>query len=932
MNSEVSKLKIYLFFVLTLFFIAKTRATHIKAADLFAEINPFKKNTSNAHKEVKFTLNVYCDKARVESSGNDLNDCELRLANCATLDFGDGTSSQQRYTSFKDMGNNTLFYIYEFTHTFPADKINRGYIVGYRDENRNGGIANMGGGTSSQIALYISMELGIEAGIGQNQTPQLSIPPLDFGQQGRLFIHNPGAYDVDGDSIAYVAYFPESSKGLAVTPYSNPEEITGGTTSDGLSPAFYSVNSKTGDVVWNAPGSTGLFNVAFKIEEWRTFGRSKILLSYAIRDMQIEIKPATNNPPIITVPPEVCIEAGSTYSTIIKVDDPEKNQVILTPYGELFDELPAKASLSPSKINLSTPFSSTLSWTTNCASIRKRPYQAYFKATDLVGAGSSSLTDIKSHSIKVVGPKPTGLKAVVDTNKVKLTWNKYTCTNKVNKMLVYRRVGCDTIKRQNCVTGAPNENYVLIATLNIDSTRYFDRNIKRGNVYSYAIAAQFTDGVDLKSYSYPSTDITCVELPLIAPIITNVSFEGTNKNTVLVKWQKPLDIDSTKVQGPYQYILFKKIKGEANYTSLHTFEPTPTSKDTSFLDTAILPNKNYVYFVQFKYFTKENQPSILEDSSEISTNVSLTTKPIRNGIRLTWEASTPWQNNVNLYHYIFRKQKSNSDFILIDSVKFKPQTSTYSYNDVGKYQNTPLKKRDTISYYVTTGGSYQNPKIQPTILLNNSFINSNIILDSDAPCAPTLEKIPNDCESFNLQPPYKNTLNWTPQPYSEQCDTDIVRYNVYLNTGGENVEDKLLRTLAGNEITTYIHANLTSIAGCYSVTALDAEGNESAKSNLICLENCFAYKLPNVFTPNGSGVNDLFRPIPPSPKFVESVKFKVFNRWGSKVFEQNDDVYLNWDGSGLPDGIYFYTAKVTYTSSTESKKTEELKGWIEIIR
>jgi gliding motility-associated-like protein len=925
----VYKLKIYLFFVLTLFFIAKTQATHIKAADLFAKVNPDNENTPDAHRKVKFTLNVYADKEAVERTNG--SGCEDRLANCVVLDFGDGTSEQRGYSKVTPIGNNTLFFVYEFIHTFPADKINRGYIVGYRDENRNGGIANMGAGASSQIPLYISMEIGIEAGIGQNQTPQLSIPPLDFGQVGRLFIHNPGAYDTDGDSIAYVAYIPESSKGLPVSPYSSPELIAEGTTSDGRSPANFSVNSKTGDVIWDAPGRPGLYNVAFKIEEWRTFGRSKILLSYAIRDMQIEIKDPTNSPPVITVPPEACIEAGSTYSPTIRVNDPERDRVVLTPYGELFEKPTPKASLNPSETPLLTAFTSTFNWSTTCSDIQKRPYQAYFKASDLVGT-SNSLTDIKSHSIRVVGPKPTGLKAVVDTNKVKLTWNKYTCNNRVNKMLVYRRFGCDTIKRQNCVTGAPNDNYVLIATLNIDSTRYTDRNIKRGNVYAYVIAAQFTDGVDLKSLSYSSEEITCVELPLIAPIITNVSFEGTNKNTILVKWQKPLDIDTAKVQGPYQYVLFKKTKGEANYAILHKFDSTATTKDTSFLDTAILPNTNYVYFVQFKYFTKDNQTEILEDSSEISTNVSLTTKPIRNGIRLVWEASTPWQNNTELSHYIFRKTKTDPDFVLIDSVKFKAQTTTYSYNDVGQYQNTPLKQRDTVSYYVTTGGSYSNLKIQPAILLNNSFINSNIILDSDAPCAPSLDSIPNDCEIFNLQPPYSNTLKWKPQPYSEQCDSDIVRYNIYLNTGGEGSEVKLLSTINSNEIKTYIHANLKSISGCYSVTAVDAVGNESTKSNQICLENCYLYNLPNVFTPNGSGVNDLFRPIPPSPRFVESVKFKVFNRWGGKVFEKNDDIYLNWDGSGLPDGIYFYTAKVTYTSSNENNRTEELKGWIEILR
>lgn len=902
-------------------------ATHIKAADLFAKINPFDKSTSDAHREVKFTLNVYCDKEAVERSGTDLNDCEKRLANCATLDFGDGTNEQQKYKSITDVGNNTLFYVYEFIHTFPADKINRGYIIGYRDENRNAGIVNMGGGTSSQIALYISMELGIEAGLGKNQTPQLTIPPIDFGQQGKKFVHNPGAYDVDGDSIAYVPFFPESSKGLAVTPYTDPAVYAGGTTDDGLNPAFYSVNSKTGDVVWNAPGIIGLFNVAFKIEEWRTFGRSKVLISYAIRDMQIEVFPGRNNPPIITLPQDVCIEAGKEYTATVRVDDPEKNVTNLISYGGLFE---SPINLPKINIQRSTAFQTSFSWTPSCANVRKRPYQAYFKATDLVGTGNVPLTDIKSYNITVAGPKPTGLKAEADTNKIKLTWNKYNCNSKSNKMLVYRRIGCDTLKTQNCVTGAPNSSYVLIATLNIDSTRYFDRNIKRGNVYSYVIAAQFTDGVDLKSFSYPSAN-SCVDLPLIAPIITNVSFEGAEKNTILIKWQKPLDIDTSKVQGPYQYVLFKKIKGEANYTQLHTFEQTNTPNDTSFLDISIQPNKNYVYFVQFKYFTKENKPAILEDSSEISTNVSLTTTPIRRGIRLTWEASTPWSNNVNLYHFIWRKRKEDPNFILIDSTKFDQNITKYSFDDVGKYQNEPLKLRDTVRYYVTTAGSYLNNRIDPSTLLNNSFISSGTILDSDPPCAPSLATYSYDCESFKEMPPYKNNLNWSPQPYSEQCDSDIVKYNVYYKTSQESTPN-VIATITGDSVASFVHANLNSVEGCYYVTALDATGNESTASNELCFQNCRLYVLPNVFTPNNSGTNDLFRPIPPSPRFVESVKFKVFNRWGAKVFERNDDVYLNWDGSGLADGIYFYTASVTYASSTENKQSEELKGWIQIIR
>lgn len=76
--------------------------------------------------------------------------------------------------------------------------------------------------------------------------------------------------------------------------------------------------------------------------------------------------------------------------------------------------------------------------------------------------------------------------------------------------------------------------------------------------------------------------------------------------------------------------------------------------------------------------------------------------------------------------------------------------------------------------------------------------------------------------------------------------------------------------------------------------------------------------VPNVFTPNGDGSNDLLviRNLPANSKLV------ITNRWGKEVFSASD--YKNdWTGGEIADGIYYYTL------STDS---QAYKGWIEILR
>jgi gliding motility-associated-like protein len=101
--------------------------------------------------------------------------------------------------------------------------------------------------------------------------------------------------------------------------------------------------------------------------------------------------------------------------------------------------------------------------------------------------------------------------------------------------------------------------------------------------------------------------------------------------------------------------------------------------------------------------------------------------------------------------------------------------------------------------------------------------------------------------------------------------------------------------------------------GDYSVTvSVDGCTSEPSYTTVI-IKNCFDFFIPEGFSPNGDGINDLFviRGIDYYPKNT----FQIFNRWGNKVFETVS--YKNtWNGlstlgirvSGneLPVGTYFY--------------------------
>jgi gliding motility-associated-like protein len=93
------------------------------------------------------------------------------------------------------------------------------------------------------------------------------------------------------------------------------------------------------------------------------------------------------------------------------------------------------------------------------------------------------------------------------------------------------------------------------------------------------------------------------------------------------------------------------------------------------------------------------------------------------------------------------------------------------------------------------------------------------------------------------------------------------------------------------------------------------------------------FYIPNAFTPNGDGRNDVFRPIPASPAFtIYNLKFTIYDRWGAEVFE-TDDIGQGWDGMKngrvCQEGVYVY--RITFKSNGDPSE-KIITGTVAVIK
>lgn len=902
-------------FVIFLFCNFISKATHNRAGEiLYKRIAPTSTVINGITVPIynySFQINTYTE---INSPGGNADRCKL------TLYLGNGDSiimPRVNGTAFTgsgdcagtrngvDVNGTTRVNTYTASYQYMSAGIYRVYMY---DPNRNQGVENVP--NSVNQPFYLESLLIINNFVGANTAPDFTSPPLDQACNGICFYHNPGAFDIDGDSLSYELTFSRGidfngTIGAPIPGYTYPQTGPGG---------IYSIDPFNGTLTWCSPQKIGEYNIAFIVKEWRknTAG-VYTMVGYVLRDMQVKVIGCTNNlPPDVTVPPDTCVVAGSTITKTLIVTDPNTgNLVQLYGFGGPFTSTSPLATLSNTFAMVT--YTSVFNWQTNCGLIRKQPYQITLKAEDQ--QSPVKLVTFKTFNIRIVPPAVQGVTATPIGANIKINWQLSPCFSSANPIIryeIYRRNDCNPVTYVPCQSGVP-QGYLLTGTTSANVATFTDTNNGQGLVvgqdYSYMVMAIYEDG----SSSYASSTV-CTKLKRDVPIMLNVDIEATAVNTgsVFVRWTKPMtnigNLDTLVLTGPYTFNLKYKPLSASTYSTIYTvsksqFYQLNQASDTSFTHLNVnTVNERLEYKVEFIAGTTT------VGTSQQATSIFLSTTGGERKIKLSWVSQTPWSN----YKYtIFRKDPSQTTFTNIAT------TTLTAYTD-----SINVANRSTYCYYVLSEGKYSDVSV-PGPLFNKSQESCAKAEDVTPPCAPTMSII-SDCVTGFV------SLNWT--NISTTCANDVVAYYLY-QKDTEEEEFKCIDTLYGAGSVTYQFDNLQTIAGCFAVSAVDSSGNVGAKSESMCIDNCPEFELPNIITINGDGINDFFKAI--KVRHIKNIDLFVYDRWGTLVF-WSDNPYFKWDGTSrfssekVSDGTLFYICDV-YEIRVKGIKKRSLKGYVQVV-
>lgn len=159
-------------------------------------------------------------------------------------------------------------------------------------------------------------------------------------------------------------------------------------------------------------------------------------------------------------------------------------------------------------------------------------------------------------------------------------------------------------------------------------------------------------------------------------------------------------------------------------------------------------------------------------------------------------------------------------------------------------------------------------------------------------------------------------LVWNPY---KGWSSGVLRYEIWRGSVGSQSMNRMATT---SDTLWRIAQDGSSSFQAYRIRALRADQAAFSWSNIVEAGTSSTFLIPNVIAANGDGQNDTF--------FIGgiagfgNVALEVLNRFGRKVYDE-PSYQNNWDGVGLPSGVYYYILKCSSPDVT-------YKGWVHLLR
>jgi gliding motility-associated-like protein len=295
-----------------------------------------------------------------------------------------------------------------------------------------------------------------------------------------------------------------------------------------------------------------------------------------------------------------------------------------------------------------------------------------------------------------------------------------------------------------------------------------------------------------------------------------------------------------------------------------------------------------------------NQPSLITSTQQNPTNIHFT----NSGYHLIKFSvfENGCSKNAQAIVLVNPNPKANillSDTIGCEPFKIKFKSITDSLHPIQNYWtiNNTLFSDTTINYTFNNAGLYSY----------------SIIVKDTNNCTDTVSKInyiqinPTPKVKSVVSPFYASILD----PRITFVDSTILIHNTNYNFGDG----------AYSTQTNTIHSYQSTGEFNYSLIVSNQYGCADTANGIIYIDDISSNYIPNIFTPNGDGVNDIFFI---TGKNITNSTMQIFNRWGALVCNSSNAL-IGWNGINqnnntvASDGMYFYVIEITLGNNRKYK-------------